>query len=211
MKRAQNLKAVKPIRWIVGIDEVGRGPLAGPVLLGFVKIEAEKAKEVFKMFKCLNLNDSKKISAQKRLAIMQYALKCREQGLIKFVTARAYPQMIDENGISKSIKRCIASGLRRLECIPSKTKILLDGSLYAPTHFIYQETIIRGDSKEPIISLASVIAKVTRDTYMEEISERFPSYAFYQHKGYGTLQHRKALKAYGLSTMHRKSFCKNFI
>ena len=85
--------------------------------------------------------------------------------------------------------------------------MLLDGSLCAPTHFIDQRTIIRGDETEPIISLASIVAKVTRDRRMEKLGASYPAWGFEEHKGYGTIEHRRTIARLGLSSEHRLSFC----
>ena len=85
---------------------------------------------------------------------------------------------------------------------------MLDGSLHAPAEYIHQETIIRGDDTEPVISLASIMAKVTRDRLMKRLSPKYPAYGFDAHKGYGTLLHRRAIAQFGLSDVHRTSFCR---
>jgi ribonuclease HII len=89
--------------------------------------------------------------------------------------------------------------------------VILDGSLYAPDYFLYQKTIIRGDQTEPLISLASIAAKVTRDRKMVRLSKKYPQYNFHIHKGYGTPAHRKAIKKFGLSEVHRRSFLRSSV
>ena len=198
------------IRYIVGIDEVGRGPLAGPVVLGFVMVPVEDHDYLFSKIKHLGITDSKKLSAQRRDEIDGH-IKGMTSPRFKWCTTRAYQQTIDEKGISDSIYKCIERGLKRLGCCPSQTMVYLDGALRAPSNFLNQETVIKGDLSIPTISLASIIAKVTRDKYMEGISRHHPEYSFHQHKGYGTLEHRNAIRKHGLCSLHRKSFCKNFV
>jgi ribonuclease HII len=91
------------------------------------------------------------------------------------------------------------------------THIRLDGSLKAPKEFIHQETIIKGDEKDPLIALASIVAKETRDSYMVKLSSKYPKYGFEKHKGYGTKEHRVAVKKNGLTEVHRKSYCTNLL
>ena len=114
--------------------------------------------------------------------------------------------MIDRKGLTKSIKIAIASALKRLNIHPEHAEIYLDGGLYAPKSYFKQKTIIRGDGSVPVISCASVLAKVYRDNLMNQYDLKFPEYGFFNHKGYGTPEHYKALRKYGLSTIHRKSF-----
>lgn len=195
-------------KYIVGIDEVGRGPLAGPVVLGFVKISVDHHDEVISILKQRDLNDSKKVSAQKRRVIFDMVKDFVDTYDITFCTTRAYAQTIDSRGLSDAITQCIRRGLKRLECCPKQTMVFLDGALRAPSTFQNQETVIKGDQKIPTISLASIIAKVTRDNYMEGISAQYPQYGFENHKGYGTTEHCKNIRKHGLSPAHRKSFCK---
>lgn len=108
--------------------------------------------------------------------------------------------------------RCITlyKGVRTLAAKPYGVRIMLDGLLHAPEEY-KQQTIVRGDVTEPIISLASIAAKVERDRLMKKLAKKYPNYAFEVHKGYGTAKHRKAIKRFGLSDIHRQSFCKNLI
>ena len=120
-------------------------------------------------------------------------------------------EIIDEKGIAYSIRFALRETLDKLKINPLDSMILLDGELKAPEEFIFQQTIIKGDEKEPIISLASIAAKVARDRMMVEYSKKFPQYGFEIHKGYGTLVHRQNIEEYGLSELHRKSFCRNIL
>lgn len=193
------------MKWIVGIDEAGRGPLAGPVTVGLVKIPADFDWELIP-----GVNDSKKISEKKREVVFEKAKELAKQGLIEYSVKSVSAKSIDEKGIVPGIKRAIEAGLTELELDSSKTFIKLDGSLKAPMEY-QQETIIKGDSKEQIIGLASIMAKVTRDKYMAQESEKYPKYNFLQHKGYGTKAHIEAIKKHGPCAIHRLSYCKNVL
>ena len=109
-------------------------------------------------------------------------------------------------GLSHCIKKAVRNVLDELATNPLEVEVRLDGSLFAPREFVFQRTIIKGDEKEPIISAASIIAKVTRDKMMEEFAREYPLYGFEEHKGYGTAAHKKAIRAYGATPIHRKSF-----
>ncbi|MEI6022467.1 MAG: ribonuclease HII [bacterium] len=197
-------KTSKTPQYIVGIDEVGRGPLAGPVTLCAVVCSAEFYK---KLARYEGLTDSKKLTEKNREHWYTLAKLMKAEGLISFVVVSKSNTHIDRYGISASIKTAVVACLEKLEIDPLHTKVLLDGSLHAPAIYINQETIIKGDQKEKIISLASIIAKVTRDRYMVKIAKKYPVYGFDIHKGYGTKIHRDAIKKHGMSDLHRKSFC----
>lgn len=182
--------------YIVGIDEVGRGPLAGPVSVGIVWIKQE-----FDFGGILpGLTDSKKLSEKKREELYKIAVRIPE---ISFKVLSNSAKVIDTKGIEWAIQDLIAKGC---EHIPKDSFVYLDGRLKAPERF-EQETVVRGDVKIPVISLASVVAKVERDRYMKNISPEYPEYGFYKHKGYGTQMHREAIAEHGLSEVHRESFC----
>jgi ribonuclease HII len=106
----------------------------------------------------------------------------------------------------RALERAIASGLRRLEVPHKEVRVMLDGTLHAPAHYA-QETIVRGDDLIPIISLASIIAKVRRDRLMRRLAHEYPHYGFEQHKGYGTQAHYNAIEQFGLCEIHRRSYC----
>jgi ribonuclease HII len=109
------------------------------------------------------------------------------------------------------LRKGIADGIKKLALNPKSSRVLLDGSLKAPEIFVDQETIIKGDGKEKIIGLASIMAKVTRDRYMVRVAKKYPRYQFEIHKGYGTRKHCDALERHGVSSLHRTSFCKRFL
>ncbi len=197
------------MKWLVGIDEVGRGPLAGPVCVGVCFATANKKDAVWKIIN--KARDSKKLSEGQREIWYKMAEGLKKQGKIFLHVSFVSNKIIDKKGISYSLKWAINNSLQKLKLKPEETRILLDGALHAPEKFKNQKTIIKGDDKEPIISLASIVAKVTRDRYMKKIVKIYPDYGFEMHKGYGTKKHIKALEKYGISAIHRRSFLKRFL
>lgn len=191
-------------RWIIGIDEAGRGPLAGPVAVGVVKTPGN-----FLWNKKLpGVTDSKKLSPKQRAAIFAAAKKLRHAGELDFTVSMVGPSHIDRFGITNAIQLAMTRSLHRLQIHPKDVTIRLDGSLSADP--IYEQaTIIKGDALYPEIGLASIIAKETRDAYMTRIDRRYTQYDFATHKGYGTKVHREAIARYGKSPIHRVSYCKN--
>lgn len=199
---------MKPLIYthIVGIDEAGRGPLAGPVAVGAVMISRKRLKEFAALFR--GVKDSKKLSAQKREIWFQKLKTAKQAGLIHFRVSFSGSGTIDKWGINAAVARSITASLKGLSCPPRGGLILLDGGLHAPREYRNQKTIIRGDEKIMIISLASIAAKVLRDRLMEKFSLEYPHYDFDQHKGYGTKEHFKKIRKHGLSKIHRRSFLK---
>lgn len=192
--------------WIVGIDEAGRGPLVGPVAVGIVVVPRD-----FDWLLVPGVNDSKKLSEKKREIIFLLAQKLKKAGKLDYHVSLVSASHIDRYGISHAIRKGIADGIKKLALNPETTRVLLDGSLKAPEIFADQETIIKGDAKERIIGLASIMAKVTRDRYVVQVAKKYPDYNFEIHKGYGTKKHCDAIGQYGISPLHRKSFCKKFL
>ena len=188
-------------QYIAGVDEVGKGPLAGPVAVAAVL--APKAFD-FNIFP--HLNDSKKLSPKRREVIFEQALAVQEAGDIRFSIQYQPPEVIDSEGIEEAIRRALAGVLVDVAADKKPVHIYLDGRLKAPELFPSQETIVGGDGSVPIISLASVIGKVARDRLMCEYCDQYPEYGFSQHKGYGTKMHIAAIQKYGPSPIHRKSF-----
>ena len=187
---------------IIGIDEAGRGPIAGPVSVGVVAME-----EGFDLLAAFpGLNDSKQLTEKKREALFALLEDQVTMGNMQFRVELSSAKVIDEQGIVPAIRASLERGLRELLPRPSEGKVFLDGSLYAPREY-EQETIIGGDGIVPAIMLASVAAKVVRDRLMtREIAERFPVYAFEKHKGYGTKAHYEAIALHGVCEEHRRSF-----
>jgi len=187
-------------QYIVGVDEVGRGPLAGPVAVCAAMVETSFDFSVFPY-----LNDSKKLSEKRREAIFDIAFSLQHEGALRFAVHYESAGVIDSMGIEGAIKRALGGALASIETSPSHAQVFLDGRLKAPNEF-QQETIIGGDGKVPIISLASVLAKVSRDRLMVEYCTQYPEYGFSGHKGYGTAAHISAIKERGTSPLHRKTF-----
>ncbi len=195
---------------IIGIDEAGRGPLAGPVSVAAILVNKKLFKKILKAGKLSELTDSKKLSEKKREILFKELKELKNDQVLKFAVTLVSSKIIDEKGISHALSLGIKRILKNLKVQPSEVKILLDGSLFAPKIFTNQKTIIRGDLTEPVISAASIIAKVTRDHYMKRLAKKFPEYEFEIHKGYGTEKHFRKIKEYGISSQHRKTFCKRF-
>ena len=189
------------MKFIVGVDEAGRGPLAGPVSVGAV-IVAEGF-DVAKEFP--GVNDSKKLSEKKREALYEMLTARLALGDVRFAVEFESAQTIDTDGIATAVRRALNRAVARLAPDAALAHIQLDGSLKAPPEYS-QETIIGGDALVPLISLASIAAKVERDRLMCKLAEDFPQYGFEIHKGYGTRAHYDALGEYGLCAIHRRSF-----
>lgn len=193
------------IKHIIGIDEAGRGPLAGPVAVGAVICSVS-----FNMRLITGVKDSKKLSEKQREEWFAKLKNLKKSGLVDYKVSLVGAKIIDKKGISFAVRKGIANCLKRLEADHRISKVLLDGSLKAPKRFSSQSTIIGGDDKIKLISLASVAAKVTRDRKMKKLAEIFPEYSFDIHKGYGTAGHLRAIKKWGKSPIHRRSFLRNF-
>jgi len=188
---------------IVGIDEVGRGPVAGPVSIGIVLCRTELS--------IPELNDSKQMTEKARERVYALAETLRMSGDIEFGVYSETADVIDQKGIEHALRSAIQKGLHDMNIHFDEVEIKLDGRLKAPREFL-QESIIHGDSLIPAISLASVVAKVERDRYMvEEVHRAYPEYGFDAHKGYGTAAHIAAIKQNGLSPLHRVSFLRRVL
>lgn len=189
--------------YIVGIDEAGRGPVAGPVSVGIFVIRNNAI--LRPRNKKLKLKDSKKLTKKEREEWFEEINNWKKLGKIDFTVLFGSPKLIDSKGISVVIKGLIKKGLRDLS-VSTNSKLFLDGSLYAPEEFLRQKTIIKGDEKVRVISLASICVKVVRDEYMARLSKKYPNYDFWKNKGYGTKDHLSKIRKYGVSKEHRKSF-----
>ncbi len=188
--------------YFVGIDEAGRGPLAGPVAVGIARLPHTFNKRHLK-----GIKDSKKLSPQQRELWFEKMKQWQSQGLMDFAVSLISASVIDSKGISQAIKQGMKNCLRKVKAQPADY-IFLDGGLKAPLIYIEQETIIKGDEKIPAISLASIAAKVTRDKYMTNLAskKKYEHYQFHIHKGYGTQLHRNLIKKHGACDIHRTSF-----
>lgn len=185
------------VKYIAGIDEAGRGPLAGPVVVGCVIMKPESFIEY--------VNDSKKVSETKRE--MLYA-KITDEA-ISWSTGIVDEKEIDEINILNATKKALTEAIDKLKIKPDI--ILVDALDKIDTRGIKYISVIKGDAKIYSISAASIIAKVTRDRIMREYDEVYPEYGFAGHKGYGTAKHIQAIKEHGICSIHRKTFTKNFI
>lgn len=190
--------------YTIGIDEVGRGPLAGPVYVGIIMAPNNFDFGIFP-----HLKDSKKMTEKRRGEVYQKLLSI--SGEILFTTRYTTAKLIDRNGINPAIQSAISRGLNSFRTEPERSEVLLDGGLSAPDVYPNQETIVGGDDLMPIISLASVLAKVTRDSRMQGLHQRYPEYNLAQNKGYGTKEHREMIRQHGVSPIHRRTYLKNII
>ncbi len=187
----------KGFKNICGIDEAGRGPLAGPVVVAGVIMPKDSMIE--------GINDSKKVSEKKREKL--YDLIIEEA--ISYSVGIIGQDVIDDINILNATKEGVTQVVDNLKVKPDL--IIIDALNHINTRGIPYEPIIKGDAKCYNIAAASILAKVTRDRIMRQWDEVYPQYGFLSHKGYGTAKHISAIKKYGLSPIHRKTFTKNFI
>lgn len=215
LERLTNLKKVeeelyneKGLKAIAGIDEAGRGPLAGPVVVACSLMPRDSMIE--------GVNDSKKISEKKREMLYE---KITSEA-ISYGIGIISQQEIDEINILQATKKGLTEAIKDMESklaekselgIIKPDAILVDALTKIDTDGIPYKSIIHGDAISYSIACASIIAKVTRDRIMRQWDEIYPQYGFAKHKGYGTAEHIKALKEYGPCALHRESFIKNFI
>lgn len=185
--------------YIVGIDEAGRGPLAGPLVVGGIRINLKFKIQTKKLLN--GIKDSKKLSVKKR---EEWFKILTGDPRVKWAVAKISPGVIDKINIARAANLGAKLVFKKLSH-GKNCHALLDGSLYLPKA-IAQKTIIKGDEKIPIISAASIIAKVTRDRIMARLHKKYPQYGFETHKGYGTKSHYEKIKKFGSSSIHRRSF-----
>ena len=181
---------------VAGIDEVGRGPLAGPVVAAAVILPQE--------CKIEGVNDSKKLSAAKREELYDVIM----EKAVAVGIGMASSQRIDEINILQATYEAMREAISKLAVEPG---ILLNDAVTIPEVVVPQVPIIKGDAKSLSIAAASIIAKVTRDRMMREYDKLFPKYDFAKNKGYGTAEHVAALKKFGPTPIHRRSFISNFV
>lgn len=182
--------------YICGIDEAGRGPLAGPVVAGAVILPRD--------CRILYINDSKQLTEKKREELYEVI---REQA-VAWAVGYASPARIDEINILQATYEAMREAVGKLDPAP---EILLNDAVEIPGLQIRQIPIIKGDAKSISIAAASILAKVTRDRLMREYDKQFPQYGFEGNKGYGSAAHIEALKKYGPAPIHRRSFIGNFV
>ena len=197
LKEKENELREKGFKFICGIDEAGRGPLAGPVVVASVIMPADPMIE--------GVNDLKKISAKQREELYEKIIK----EAISYGVAIIGQDEIDEVNILNATKKGLTISLQELTQKPDL--ILVDALNHIDTLGIPYDSIIKGDAKCYSIAAASIIAKVTRDRIMREWDKIYPEYGFEKHKGYGTASHIKAIREFGLCPIHRKTFTKHFI
>ena len=197
LKAEENKLYEKNLQYICGIDEAGRGPLAGPVVVGAVILPKDSFIE--------GVNDSKKISEKKREMLYE---KITSEA-ISYSVGIVDQKTIDEINILNATKLGVKLALEGLKVKPEI--IMVDALNSMDTLGIPYISVIKGDAKNYCIAAASIIAKVTRDRIMREWDEVYPQYGFAKHKGYGTSEHIKAIKEDGPCILHRKSFIKNFV
>ena len=181
---------------ICGVDEAGRGPLAGPVAAGAVILPKDCT--------ILYLNDSKKLSEKRREELF---LEIREKA-VSYSVGIVGPERIDEINLLQATYEAMRQAVSGLGVVPD---LLLNDAVTIPELAIPQVPIIKGDAKSVSIAAASILAKVTRDHLMEEYDRQFPQYGFAKHKGYGTAAHVAALREFGPCPIHRRSFLKNIL
>ncbi len=234
----------KTIKYKIGIDEVGRGPIAGPVavcaflikddsFLNFPTIPTSGKNYTGQTYvKLPKLRDSKKLSKKQREEWFEFLQEQKKNNLCDFVVSFVSSENIDKHGIAKCIQKALNESLNKVTSQETQNfsgftlkgsdtdknfessvslnytsfHVLLDGGLKAPEEYINQETFIKGDELHPVISLASIVAKVSRDRVMETFAKKYPGYGFEKHAGYGTKAHYEAIKKNGQTPIHRKSF-----
>lgn len=193
-------------KWVIGIDEVGRGALAGPVVVCAALI----SRGIRFPKKLGKLKDSKRLSPKKREAWCAYF---KDRSGVKFATACVHPRRIEKMNISRAANlaalrayaRLIANGGSRI----ANARVFLDGGLFLGNggRTANANTMIRGDEKISAVAIASIIAKVRRDRFMVRLAKKYPAYGFGVHKGYGTARHYGSIKKHGLCGAHRTTFC----
>lgn len=200
-KEKQRIEAMKSFEhqyehlgYVCGIDEVGRGPFAGPVVAGAVILPKD--------CDILYINDSKKLSEKKREELYEEIM----EKAVAVQVGYASPARIDEINILQATYEAMREAVSKLPVTP---QILLNDAVTIPGIMIPQVPIIKGDAKSVSIAAASIIAKVTRDRLMREYDKIMPEYGFASNKGYGSREHIEALRTYGATPIHRKSFIKN--
>ncbi|XVG95154.1 ribonuclease HII [Eubacteriales bacterium KG127] len=222
-------------RWIIGVDEVGRGPLAGPVVACAAAMPQD--------WNILGINDSKKVSEKRRRELAKEINQKSSSLGLGFVNSKRIDRFNILNATKMAmltaVKKCIENlpleetnrgdipcgTICRLSESPLQSdscegsiKILIDGNIKIPLESfsfngikVIQETVIKGDGKSLSIGAASIFAKVARDEFMKSYGEKYPEYGFSKHKGYGTKEHYKAIESFGISPIHRKSFLKKVL
>lgn len=186
----------KGYEFVCGVDEAGRGPLCGPVVAAAVILPKDAHIE--------GVNDSKKLTEKRREKLYDDIM----QNAVSVGVGVSDVDIIEEVNILNATKKAMLQAISNLKVNPEY--VLVDGNQKIDTD-IPLETVVKGDSKSESIAAASIIAKVTRDRLLIEYDKKYPEYGFAKHKGYGTKAHIEAIKKYGLTPIHRPSFCKKFV
>ncbi len=196
--------------YTIGVDEVGRGPIAGPVVV--CACAKRKGITFLHLYPKGVLRDSKKLSEKQRVEIVEKVKPSIENRDLVFGIGESSASYIDQHGIVAAIKDAMQQALQSLheQGVPRNSYVILDGSLKAPESYS-QKTVIKGDEKVEEISLASVYAKEYRDNLMKELALKYPGYGFESHVGYGTSAHYEAITKFGLTELHRKTFLTKFL
>lgn len=191
-------------KYVIGCDEVGRGSLAGPVVAGAVILDISRPLANIKTIK-----DSKLLSPKQRENLSESI----KQRAVAWAVGEVEPKIIDKINIHRASLLALKIATKKvLVAVPSGTAyICVDGKFIIPDLPVEQTAVIKGDNKILSIAAASILAKTYRDKLMREMSARFPEYGFAKHKGYGTLHHRQAIKKFGISSLHRQTFCNHLI
>lgn len=189
----ENQYRAQGYEWIAGCDEVGRGPLAGPVVAAAVILPTN--------FYLPGLNDSKKLTVKKREEFASYIKQHALSYRVQFIEV----EVIDQINILEASKKAMYDCLTELP----RLDIALVDAVHIPNLKVPQKSIIKGDEKSVSIAAASVLAKVERDNWMKELSEQYPEYQFDKNNGYGTGEHIAAIRKYGITKHHRKTFLKS--
>ena len=184
-------------RYIAGVDEVGRGPLAGPVVCAAVIMPLDAALLIH------GVDDSKKLSAAKREALSELIKECA----LAYAVAEVSQERIDEVNILQATRQGMREALLALKIAPDA--VLTDGNMTLDIPF-FQRSVVHGDALSYSIGAASIIAKVYRDALMDELAVTYPAYGFEKNKGYGTAEHIAAIREVGICPVHRRTFTKKF-
>lgn len=191
------VSAAHHLTHIAGLDEAGRGALAGPVVAAAVILPCDDAEALAHL---RHVNDSKLLSPARREALYELII----EHALTYGVGQSPPAVIDAEGIIPATKQAMAAALSRLA--PAAEFLLIDGRIHLRHLPLPQKSIIRGDQRSLSIAAASILAKVSRDRQMVALGKKHPAYGFARHKGYGTRQHREAIAAHGPCAIHRRSF-----
>lgn len=192
------------MRFVIGIDEAGRGPLAGPVSVGAIAMPAS----LNEWGHWEGLRDSKKLSESMREAWYE---RIKQDTRIRSGVSASGAHTIDVRGIVRAAHEAAARAAAKLELLEEECEAMLDHGLVLPSTYA-QEQFVRGDETIPVIALASIVAKVERDRYMVSLASEHPLYGFERHKGYGTKQHQEAIRIHGpIAGIHRTLFIRSLV